>query len=111
MNRRRSEVVERTFAHMCETGAARRSWLSGLEKVKKRYVVHAAGRNLGVIMRALFGVGKPRVLQTEVEGLAALTECVLRHLRASYHVWTSMLRIVHDQRGIHAPAAALRRAR
>ena len=69
MGRLRSEYVERTFAHMCETGAARRSWLRGLEKIKKRYLIHAAGRNLGVILRAKHGIGTPRSLQ---DGLAAL---------------------------------------
>jgi transposase len=61
----RSEYAERSFAHVCETGGARRSWLHGLEDVTKRYLMYVAGRNLGVIMRALFGMGKPRTLQTE----------------------------------------------
>lgn len=34
LQRRRSEVVERTFAHLCETGGGRRSWLCGLEKIR-----------------------------------------------------------------------------
>jgi len=68
LGRLRSEYVERSFAHVCETGGARRSWLRGLENVKKRYLMCVAGRNLGVIMRALFGVGKPRTLQTEGGG-------------------------------------------
>ncbi len=71
LGRLRSEYVERTFAHMCETGAARRTWLRGLEKVKKRYTIHAAGRNLGVILRALCGVGTPRSLQTGSAGCFA----------------------------------------
>ena len=50
---------------MCETGGARRSWLHGLEDVTKRYLMYVAGKNLGVIMRSLFGMGKPRTLQTE----------------------------------------------
>ena len=75
LGRLRCEYVERTFAHLCETGAARRSWLRGLEKVKKRYLMHAAGRNLGVILRAKRGIGTPRSLQ---DGLAALC-AVLQH--------------------------------
>jgi transposase len=61
----RSEYCERSFAHLCETGAARRSWLRGLVDVGKRYLIHAAGHNLGVVMRALFGIGTPRTLQGE----------------------------------------------
>jgi transposase len=58
----RSEYVERSFAHVCETGGGRRTWLRGLEKVTKRYLVQVAAHNLGLLMRKLFGVGKPRTL-------------------------------------------------
>lgn len=60
MQRRRSELVERTFAHICETGGARRTWLRGLEKINKRYALVTAAHNLGLVMRAVFGSGKPR---------------------------------------------------
>jgi hypothetical protein len=63
LQKKRSELVERSFAHVCETGGARRSWLRGLEKVNKRYKMVAAARNLGLVMRKLFGIGKPRCLQ------------------------------------------------
>jgi transposase len=63
LQRRRSELVERSFAHVCETGGGRRTWLRGRAEVTKRYVVQVAGYNLGVLMRKLFGVGKPRALQ------------------------------------------------
>src|SRR5579871_2207168 len=59
----RSERVERSFAHVCETGGGRRTWLRGLVNVAKRYAVQVAGHNLGLLMRKLFGVGKPRTLQ------------------------------------------------
>lgn len=65
LQRRRSEVVERSFAHVCETGGARRCWLWGLKKVRKRYLLQAAARNLGLILRKLFGIGTPRSLQAE----------------------------------------------
>jgi len=60
LQKKRSEIVERSFAHVCETGGARRTWLRGVEKTNKRYQVHVAARNLGLIMRGLFGIGKPR---------------------------------------------------
>jgi transposase len=58
--RKRGEVVERSFAHVLERGGMRRAWLRGRENVHKRYLVHVAGYNLGVLMRALFGAGTPR---------------------------------------------------
>jgi transposase len=63
LQKKRSEYVERSFAHVCETGGGRRTWLRGLENVTKRYVVQVAARNLGLLMRKLFGVGKPKTLQ------------------------------------------------
>jgi transposase len=70
----RSEKVERTFAHVCETGGGRRSWLRGLIEVGKRYRMQVAGHNLGVIMRHVFGNGTPRSLQ----GLAATVRAWMR---------------------------------
>lgn len=63
LQKRRSELVERSFAHVCETGGGRRTWLRGLVNVSKRYLVQVAAHNLGLLMRKLFGFGKPRVLQ------------------------------------------------
>ena len=57
---RRSEVVERSFAHLCETGGSRRSWLTGIDNVRKRYSLAAAAHNLGLILRQLIGSSKPR---------------------------------------------------
>jgi hypothetical protein len=63
LQRLRSEYVERSFAHVCETGGGRRTWLRGLEKVTKRYLIQVAAHNLGLLMRKLFRMGKPRTLQ------------------------------------------------
>jgi transposase len=65
LQRLRSERVERSFAHMCDTGGARRSWLCGIEKVQKRYLIAAVARNLGLVMRKVFGIGTPRGLQAD----------------------------------------------
>ena len=58
--RKRGEIVERSFAHILERGGMRRTWLRGRENVHKRYLVHVAGYNLGILMRALFGTGTPK---------------------------------------------------
>ena len=65
LQRLRSEKVERSFAHVCETGGSRRSWLRGFDKIRKRYAMAAAARNLGLLMRKLFGIGKPRTQQPD----------------------------------------------
>ena len=58
--RRRAEVVERSFAHTLERGGMRRTWLRGRENVRKRYLIHVAGHNLGLMMHLLIGAGTPK---------------------------------------------------
>lgn len=60
LNRWRSERCERTFAHVCETGGGRRSHLRGLMNVTKSHVLRCAAYNLGLLLRKLFGMSKPR---------------------------------------------------
>ncbi len=85
--RRRGELVERSFAHILDRGGVRRTWLRGRENVHKRYLIHVAGFNLGVLMRALHGQGTPKeaaeaayllifVVQTEAAMVLALVALV-----------------------------------
>lgn len=71
LGRLRSEYAERSFAHLCETGATRRLWLRGIENVAKWDLMRVAALNLGVIMRALFSIGTPRGMQGMVMRLIA----------------------------------------
>jgi len=93
LQRLRSERLERTFAHVCGTGRARRTWLRGVENVHKRYLVTLAARNLGLLMRVLFGVGSPRSLQ----GLAAAAwSAVYFVLQAVYRLRITVCRLYTD---------------
>jgi transposase len=67
--RRRAEIVERSFAHNLDRGGMRRTWLRGRENVHKRYLVHVAGYNLGILMRLLIGAGTPRETAARVLAL------------------------------------------
>ena len=61
--RRRGEYVERSFAHVYDTGGMRRTHLRGHRNILKRLLVHASAFNLGLLMRQLCGRGTPRGLQ------------------------------------------------
>ena len=61
--RQRGELIERSFAHVLETGGMRRTHLRGRINILKRMLVHVGGFNLGLLMRKLVGIGKPRRLQ------------------------------------------------
>jgi len=84
LQRRRSELCERTFAHICDSGGMRRTWLHELVNVTKRYLIAAAAHNLGRVLRKLFGIGKPKALQGQ-GGLAALTHLIMLWLLV--HLW------------------------
>ena len=60
LQKTRSERVERSFAHECDTGGGRRLWLRGLETINKTRLMTSAGHNLSLVMRTLLGTGKPR---------------------------------------------------
>jgi transposase len=61
--RRRGERIERSFAHLYDTGGMRRTHLRGHENILKRLLIHAGGFNLGLLIRGILGVGTPRGLQ------------------------------------------------
>jgi transposase len=93
LQRLRSELTERTFAHVCETGGARRTWLCGLLKVSKRYLIQVAARNLGLILRKLFGMGTPRSLQGCGDFVCALHFAI----RARWScTWTHRIAVTRD---------------
>jgi len=60
LNRWRSERCERTFAHVCETGGGRRTWLRGQTNVSKAHTFKCAAFNLGLLLRKIWGWSKPR---------------------------------------------------
>ena len=63
LRKKRSEYVERTFAHCYDTGGMRRTHLREHPNILKRLLIHVAGFNLGLVMRSLFSVGTARGLQ------------------------------------------------
>lgn len=61
--RKRGELIERSFAHVLETGGMRRVHLRGRINILKRMLVQVGGFNLSLVMRKLIGRGTPRGLQ------------------------------------------------
>ena len=51
LHRQRGELVERPFYHLLDNGGMRRTHLKGRQQVAKRYLIHTAAFNLGLIMR------------------------------------------------------------
>ena len=79
----RGELLERPFAHVCETGGMRRVHLRGHPNILKRLLVQVAGCDLGLLLRQMIGVGTPRSLQGRP---AALFRAVFRQFRDLWDV-------------------------
>ena len=92
--RRRGELIERTFAHVCETGNHRRTRLRGKDNVHKRYLLQAAAFNLGLVMRELVGRGTPRGLADAAAWLlfvlGILQEVCAQRLRGCWEFYASL---------------------
>jgi transposase len=61
--RSRGERIERSCAHLYDTGGMRRTHLRGHTNILKRLLIHAGGFNLGLLLRTLFAVGTARGFQ------------------------------------------------
>jgi transposase len=79
--RRRGEYIERSFAHLYDTGGMRRTHLRGHGNILKRLLIHAGGFNLGLVMRSVFGVGTPRGLQGRVAAVIGTLVVLLATIR------------------------------
>jgi hypothetical protein len=89
LQRRRGELVERPFAHICETGSHRRTRLRGIANMTKRYMIQVAAANLGLIMRTLYRWGTPR-------GLADARRWLLLALSAAWATLCGLFRADPD---------------
>jgi transposase len=91
----RAVLCERAFAHVLDRGGMRRTWLRRRDNVAKRYLIHVAGHNLGLLMRTLFGAGTRR----------AAAEVRLLWLIAADHLLLVLL--APQGTGTNTPAAAV----
>jgi len=88
----RSERMERSFAHMYETGGMRRTHLRKHNNILKRLLFHAIGFNLALLLRERFGIGKPRTFQgSSCDPLLLLTTV----FAAFFMVWVEAIEFLN----------------
>lgn len=88
--KRRTELAERSFQHTLDRGGMRKAWLRDRENVEKRYLLHVAGFNLGLLMRKLTGCGTPK-------GAADDWNLVFLGFQAR-NCWIWLIVTVHEER-------------
>jgi transposase len=66
LQRQRGEKLERNFAHQFDTGGMDRLYVRGIGNVHKKLLIQAAACNLALLMRSLYGAGKPRAAHDRI---------------------------------------------
>jgi transposase len=104
--RQRGERIERSFAHLYDTGGMRRTHLRGHTNILKRLLIHASGFNLGLVMRHLIGIGTPRGLQGRVAAVIATLFVLMGVVRRRLTAISSSQRLITARRGWLLPPTA-----
>src|ERR1041385_952312 len=94
MQRQRGERIERNFAHQFDTGGMDRLYVRGLDNVHKKLLIQAAACNLALLMRSIYGSGKPRAAH---EGVIELVFALLALMKAFDALWTPKSTIPGDR--------------
>ena len=55
----RAVLCERSFGQLLDRDGMRRTWLRERDNVARRYLIHVAGHNLGLLMRSCSALGPP----------------------------------------------------
>ena len=97
--RQRGERIERSFAHLYDTGGMRRTHLRGHTNILKRLLIHAGAFNLGLVMRHLIGIGTPRGLQGRIAAVIATLFVLLGVVRRRLTAISSSHRLITAVRG------------
>ncbi len=104
----RGERIERSFAHLYETGGMRRTHLRGHDNICKRVLIHASAFNLGLLLRTMIGTGTPRGLQGLLSLISVLTTAVRGAREAAAALWipSADSAVPRSNPLIHSPVTA-----
>src|SRR5437762_5212795 len=97
--RQRGERIERSFAHLYDTGGMRRTHLRGHQNILKRVLIHAGGFNLGLLIRSILGVGTPRGLQGRLAAVLAAVSAVIVVVLHRFSAIRAAGRVIAAMRG------------
>lgn len=77
LQRQRGKRIERNFAHQFDTGGLNRLYVRGSENVHKKFLLQAAACNLALLLRSLYGAGKPRAAHDRaLEAISAILAAI-----------------------------------
>jgi transposase len=91
LQRLRGERIERNFAHQFDTGGLDRLYVRGIKNVHKKFLIQAAACNLALLMRSLYGAGKPRAAYDRAVAALFAFLAVLTAADDSFMAWSADL--------------------
>ena len=94
LQRQRGERIERNFAHQFDTGGLDRLYVRGIKNVHKKFLIQAAACNLALLLRSLYGAGKPKAAHNRA---VAAIFALLAVLRAVEDYFLSCWSDLYDQ--------------
>jgi len=97
--RQRGERIERSFAHLYDTGGMRRTHLRGHQNILKRVLIHAGGFNLGLLIRSILGVGTPRGVQGRLAAVLAAVSALIAIALHRFTEFRAVWRVIAVTRG------------
>ena len=103
----RGERIERSFAHVYDTGGMRRTHLRGHTNILKRLLIHAGGFNLGLVMRQMIGLGTPRGLQGRLPAMITMLLVLLASVRRRFVTISASFRVLAATRGWFSSATTI----
>jgi len=101
LQRQRGERIERNFAHQFDTGGLDRLYVRGLDNVHKKFLIQAAACNLALLMRSMYGSGKPRAAHG---GVIELIFTFLALLKVFDALWAHQILDCGDRNRILCPS-------
>jgi transposase len=96
LQRQRGERIERNFAHQFDTGGLVRLYVRGLTNVHKKFLIQAAACNLALLMRSMYGAGKPRAAYDRAVEVIFV---IMALITADDNSFTPWFNHFHDQPG------------
>jgi transposase len=87
MQRQRGEKIERNFAHQFDTGGMDRLYVRGIDNVHKKLLIQAAACNLALLMRSMYGAGKPRAAHDQAVEAVLVILALINALESISEPW------------------------
>src|SRR5499427_4557540 len=87
MQRQRGEKIERNFAHQFDTGGMDRLYVRGIGNVHQKLLIQAAACNLALLMRSMYGAGKPRATHDQAVEAIFVILSLIKTITAASEPW------------------------